>query len=265
MVTMKNVKVLVVTGYGLNAEYEMAHSFRNAGAESTIAHFSDLLKKNISLDSFHILAIPGGFAFGDDIAGGKVFAIKLKHTMRPDLEQFIADGKLIFGACNGFQIIAKLGLLPAFGKDYFTQTVTLAANASGRFENRWVHLKANKKSPCVFTKGIDRLYQVVRHGEGNLIPLDNATRRRLHDNGHVALQYISPDGTEAGYPWNPNGATDGIAGICDETGRVFGMMPHPEAFNDVTNHPRWTRGEAKEAGGMQIFRNAVGYVREKVA
>ena len=263
---MKQAKALVLTGYGLNTEYEMAHSFALAGADNRIAHFSDLLKKNVTLDNFHVLTIPGGFSFGDDIATGKVFVNKLRYNkhLQEALLQFIEDGKLVFGACNGFQIIAKLGLLPAFGKNYFEQTATITGNDSGRFENRWVHLRANKRSHCVFTKGIERLYLVVRHGEGKFIPADDNTRRKLHSDGHVAVQYTDEHGNLAGYPHNPNGAIDNIAGICDETGRVFGMMPHAEAFNHPTNHPRWTRGEATGAEGLQIFRNAVEYVTEKL-
>ena len=161
--------------------------------------------------------------------------------------------------------MVKMGLLPAFDRDYAAQEVTLTFNDSGRFEDRWVHLKANKSSKCLFTKGINSIYLPVRHGEGKFVAKNPQVLARLKKNNHIVFQYVDREGTSGGYPFNPNGSVDNIAGICDETGRVFGMMPHPEAFTHRTNHPAWTREELPEEGaGVAIFRNAVEYVRERL-
>jgi phosphoribosylformylglycinamidine synthase len=217
------------------------------------------------LSDYHILAFPGGFSFGDDIASGKVLANMIKYNLGEHIQEFIDAGKLIMGICNGFQAMVKMGSLPAFNCDYGTQDVTLTFNDSGRFEDRWVHLKANTKSKCVFTKGIENIYLPVRHGEGKFVVKNPQVLARLKKENHIVFQYTGSEGNIAGYPDNPNGSVDNIAAICDETGRVFGMMPHPEAFQHRTNHPRWTREELPEEGaGVAIFRNAVEYVKENL-
>ncbi len=254
-------KALVLTGYGINCDMELAHAFKLAGAEAERVHLTDLINGTRKLSDFHILALPGGFSFGDDIASGKVLANKIKYNLGGQVREFIDEGKLIIGICNGFQAMVKMGLLPAFGGDYSSQDVTLTFNDSGRFEDRWVHMKTNKNSKCVFAKGIENLYLPVRHGEGKFVAKTQQVLTRLEKNNHVVFQYVDKEGNIAGYPHNPNGSVDNIAGICDETGRIFGMMPHPEAFQHRTNHPGWTREELPDEGaGIAIFRNAVEYV-----
>lgn len=265
MVNMANA--LVLTGYGINCDVETVHAFRLAGAEARRVHINDLIENKKLPEGFQILALPGGFSFGDDIASGKVLANKIKYNLREQLQEFLSQGKLIIGICNGFQVMVKMGLLPGFDGRYMdSQSITLTFNDSGRFEDRWICMKANPQSKCIFTIGIENLYLPVRHGEGRFVADSTETRRRLERNGHVALQYTGPDGRPTQeYPWNPNGSANAIAGICDETGRVFGMMPHPEAFLHRTNHPRWTREQLPEEGaGLAIFRNAVEYAKNNL-
>jgi phosphoribosylformylglycinamidine synthase len=258
-------KTLVLTGYGINCDIETQHAFKLAGVGAERVHLTDLINGTRKLSDFHILALPGGFSFGDDIASGKVLANMLKYNLGEQIQEFIDDGKLIIGICNGFQAMVKMGLLPAFGGDYAAQEVTLTFNDSGRFEDRWVHLKANKSSKCVFAKGIGSIYLPVRHGEGKFVAENPQVLSRLEKDNQIVFQYVDSEGNLAGYPHNPNGSVENIAAICDETGRVFGMMPHPEAFQHRTNHPAWTRVELPEEGaGVAIFRNAVEYVRERL-
>lgn len=269
----KKVKSIVLTGNGTNCEREMAHACRLAGSDVVdIVYISDLLYGDKKLDDYHFLNLPGGFLDGDDLGSAKANANRIRHaSVRPGGERlyeqfikFINDGKLILGVCNGFQLMVKLALLPAFDNDYARQSVTLSFNDSGRFEDRWVYLKMNPASPCVFTRGIEGMYLPVRHGEGKLIPAGETVRKKLHKNSHVAAQYSTANFSEPTdeYPLNPNGSVDAIAGICNETGRLYGMMPHPEAYLHRTNHPRWTREDIPEEGaGLAIFRNAVKFIK----
>jgi len=272
----KIVKSIVITGNGTNCEVEMAHACRLAGSDVVdIVHISELLHGEKRLDDYHFLNLPGGFLDGDDLGSAKAGANRILHaTIRgteeklyDQMTRFIRDGKLILGVCNGFQLLVKLGLLPGFDGDYLTQTVTLSFNDSGRFEDRWVHLAVNPESPCIFTKGTKDLYLPVRHGEGKFIVLDPSILARLHQEHRIAVQYSSAkDGSPTmDYPANPNGAIDAIAGICNDTGRIFGLMPHPEAYLHRTNHPRWTREDLPETGmGLIIFQNAVDFIRRQV-
>jgi len=232
-----------------------------AGARADRIHFNEVLTKN-TLKDYHILAIPGGFAFADDIASGKVFANKLRFKIQTQLQDFISQGKLVIGVCNGFQILVKAGILP--NPKNLEQTTTLTFNDSGHFEDRWIHLK-NADSKSVWAKGIKDLTLPVRHGEGKFVASEE-TITTLAKNKQIVFRYFNPSKpkAKADYPWNPNGSLEDIAAICDETGRVFGLMPHPEAFSFFTNHPRWTRGEAKEGEGMKVFQNAVEYAKKKL-
>lgn len=260
------VQVLVLSGFGINCERETAEAFRRAGGAPEIVHLNDLVLAPDRLAVADIFAIPGGFSFGDNVASGKILANRLRHTLGGPMRAFVADGKLAIGICNGFQVMVKMGLLPLFDGD-FRQEVTLAHNNSDRYEDRWVTLAADPSSPCVWTRGIRALEVPIRHGEGKFIPRDAETLDRLRANGQVALRYTARDGAPANgvYPLNPNGSEDDIAGICDPSGRIFGLMPHPEAFLDRTNHPRWTREDLPEEGaGLQLFRNAVDHVRGAV-
>jgi phosphoribosylformylglycinamidine synthase len=261
-------RVLILTGYGINCDYETEYAFnmKGVGGRAERVHVNDLtLSNGRSLDEFDIVAIPGGFSYGDDIAAGKVLANKLRHHLREQFARFIADGKLIIGICNGFQVLVKMGFLPAIGGNYEEQQVTVTYNDSNKFEDRWVYLAVNPESRCIFTKGIDRMYLPIRHGEGKLVAKDAETLRQLHDRGHVVVRYVDAEGRLGGYPHNPNGSQDNIAGICDTSGRIFGLMPHPEAYLFPTNHPRWTRERVPREGmGVAVFRNAVKYVKQNL-
>lgn len=269
----KRVKSIVLTGNGTNCEREMAHACRLAGSDVVdIVYISEILYGEKRLDDYHFLNLPGGFLDGDDLGSAKADANRIIHSrikgkkesLFDQFRKFIADGKLIIGICNGFQLMVKLGLLPAFNGKYFEQTVTLSFNDSGRFEDRWVHLKINPDSPCVFTKGMTGVYLPVRHGEGKFIPKNDAILKKLHKSGQIVVRYSEADYCRIAesYPANPNGSIDAIAGICNETGRLFGMMPHPEAYTHRTNHPRWTREDLPEEGmGLSFFKNAVDFIR----
>lgn len=256
-------KVLVLLAAGINRDRDAEAAFAMAGAEPERVHINDLADDTKSLRDYQILMLPGGFSFGDDIASGKVLANKLKYKLKEQVLEFIAAEKLILGVCNGFQVMVKLGILPAFDGAYMEQSVTLTHNDSGKFEDRWVHLKANPDSRCIFTRGIEKpIYVPICHGEGKFIPRDAAVLNRLKENGQVVVQYVGKSGGFGGYPINPNGSVEHIAGICDETGRVFGMMPHPENHIQRTQHPRWTREHLPAEGdGLVIFRNAVQYFK----
>ncbi len=269
----KKVRAIVLTGNGTNCEMEMAHACRLAGADEVdIVHLSSLLYGEISLDDYHFLNLPGGFLDGDDLGSAKAGANRILHAgvhgqgekLYAQFDRFIRQGKLILGVCNGFQLLVKLGMLPGLEGRYDEQRVTLTVNDSGRFEDRWVYLRTNTHSPCIFTKGLGGIYLPVRHGEGKLVARDGETLAALTARELIALQYCQANYQAAtmDYPANPNGSASGIAGICDETGRIFGMMPHPEAYSHYTNHPRWTREKLTPEGmGVAIFRNAVAFIR----
>lgn len=254
---MPRVKALVITGYGTNCERESAHGARIAGAdEVTIAYFSDLLVGRVRLPSFNFLIFPGGFLDGDDLGAGQAAALRWRfaasatgETLLSQLNAFLDAGGLILGICNGFQLLVKLGLLPQLGLARFERQATLMNNDSGRFEDRWVSLTVEKNSPCVFTRDIhglpaSRVIDLpIRHGEGKFIPKDQATLDAIEAANLVAFRYCDPvtGAPTQGYPQNPNGSPNAIAGLTDPTGRVLGLMPHPEAYNHPTNHPAWTR------------------------
>ena len=263
----KDVKALIITGFGLNCEKETAAAFRCCGATPELVHLNDLIAGLRRLEEFHILAFIGGFSFGDHLGSGTVFANRVKIHLRDQLEQFIADGKLIIGICNGFQTLSRLGLVQALNGKYFIQEFALAHNDSGKFRDDWCCLKANPDSPCVFTRGIDRIRLPLRHGEGKFVA-EAAVLEEIERKNLVAFRYVNADGSAAvDFPANPNGSLNSIAGICDETGRVFGLMPHPEACLSPFNSPTWTRDKvagqiAEEGEGVAIFRNAVDYIAE---
>nr|HID57648.1 phosphoribosylformylglycinamidine synthase subunit PurQ [Desulfobacterales bacterium] len=272
---MNEVQVLVLTGFGLNCDRETAYSFRLAGASASSVHINSLIFGEVSLDKFHILAFDGGFSWGDDHGAGVIHAVRFKYRLGKELRRFIGEGKLIIGICNGFQVLVNMGLLPGFDGDYETRLVALTSNDCGNFRDDWVWLRTNEKSPCVFTQGLDFIELPIRHGEGKFYS-DPVTIKRLFDQEQVVLQYSMPDGRLAGgvFPFNPNGSFQDIAGICDPTGRIFGLMPHPEAYNHWTNHPDWTRKkeEVKRRGkainldvtpGIRIFQNGVEYIRKR--
>jgi phosphoribosylformylglycinamidine synthase I len=266
------IRAIVITGNGINCEMEMAHACRLGGADEVeIVHISRLLSGEVNLSDFHFLNLPGGFVDGDDLGSAKANAARFRfaetaqgESLFSQLRTFINDGKLIFGICNGFQLLVKLGLVPSLKNDYMFQDVTLTHNDSGKFEDRWVYLKINENSPCVFTRGIENVYLPVRHGEGKIVVRDDNSLNEMRERNLIVAQY-SDESCKApsyDYPLNPNGSIDAIAGMCDSTGRVFGMMPHAEAYIHYTNHPRWTRGNVPEEGmGVVFFRKAVEYLK----
>ncbi len=257
-------RVLVLGGYGINCEAETHRAFQRAGADATIMHLNDLLESPEFLRQQHILAVPGGFSFGDHVGSGKILANRMRYRLGDGLHDFVHAGKLVIGICNGFQVLVKLGLLPSLDGD-FRQDVTLTHNESGRFEDRWVHLRPDPDTVSLWVRGISRLELPVRHGEGRFVARDDTVLQRLREGGQIVLRYAKPNGEAAGgaYPANPNGSVDDIAGICDPSGRIFGLMPHPEAYLDGTNHPRWTLDGLKpEGAGLQLFRNAVNFASE---
>ncbi|HMD67556.1 MAG TPA: phosphoribosylformylglycinamidine synthase subunit PurQ [Chitinivibrionales bacterium] len=267
----RKTSAVVLSGNGTNCEMETAHACRLGGFDTVdIVTLWELVNGDASLDPYDILCLPGGFLDGDDLGSAKAQANRLLHTvvkktgvpLFSQFTSFIKNGRLMLGICNGFQLMVKLGLLPSLS-GVVSQQVTLTNNDSGRFEDRWVWLKANPASRCVFTKGTDVLYLPVRHGEGKFVASDTEVLDELRRQNQIVLSYIDPDTqkTTMKYPDNPNGSQLSIAGICDPTGRLFGLMPHPEAYSHRTNHPRWTREQLPEEGmGPQLFRNARDYI-----
>lgn len=255
------LKALVLCGEGLNTEYEMAYAVKTVGGVSHILHINTLLQNKKLLHDYNLLILPGGFSFGDELGSGKVLANIFANKMWNELMTFISQKKLILGVCNGFQVLVKMGLLPDLsGK----QKTTLMCNDSRKFEDRWVHLKINPLSPCIFTNGLQSLYLPVRHGEGKFIT-DETTLGYIVEKNLYVLQYVDQNENLAGYPHNPNGSLMNMAGMCDESGQVFGLMPHPEAYTHFTNHPRWTRLEGLlKPNGLSIFENAKKYVEGKL-
>jgi len=263
------VRALVITGNGVNCEREMAHACELGGAGAEITTIYHLMAGEVRLDDYQFLNLAGGFLDGDDLGSAKAGANRWRHAHVAGGEQrlieqllgFVEADKLVFGVCNGFQLLVKLGLLPRLGGD-LEQQVTLTFNESGRFEDRWVYLAADRESPCLFTRDLaEGLYLPVRHGEGKFVARDADTLSTLEQRHLAALRYAEPDGRTPtqSYPLNPNGSTAAIAGICDPSGRIFGMMPHPEGYTHRTNHPRWTRMPElpEEGAGVALFRNAV--------
>ncbi|MBO5899326.1 MAG: phosphoribosylformylglycinamidine synthase subunit PurQ [Lentisphaeria bacterium] len=263
-----DIKALVITGFGLNCEKETAAACKLAGLTPEQIHLNDLISGKHPLDEDHFLCFIGGFSFGDHLGSGTVFANRVKFSLRDQLEKFVADGKLVIGICNGFQTLTRLGMVPALNGDYFTQTAALAHNDSGVFRDDWCRLKANEKSPCVFTKGVDMIRLPLRHGEGKFVASPEVLAE-IEERNLVAVRYANADGSFATeFPANPNGSINSIAGICDPTGRVFGLMPHPEAFLSPYNAPDWTRQMAEngslpqDGDGVVFFRNAADYLEK---
>jgi phosphoribosylformylglycinamidine synthase I len=254
---MAKVKTLMLRAPGTNCDFETQVAFERAGSEVESALITELIRGDKRLADYQILVSPGGFTYGDDISAGRILANELKLSLGEATRKFVDDGKLVLGICNGFQVLVKAGVLPGID-GYGNQPITLTNNDSGRFECRWIYLKVNTDSPCVFTRGIDRMYLPVAHGEGKLV-----AEAGIIDRLNVVVQYVDAKGnTGAGYPHNPNGSLRDIAGICDSTGRVFALMPHPERFIRWTQHPRWTREAPRSAGdGLQVFVNAVNWVK----
>ncbi|GAH35878.1 unnamed protein product [marine sediment metagenome] len=255
---MPKPKVCVLRAAGTNCDAETVYACERAGALPERVHVNRLIENPDRLGQYQMLIIPGGFTYGDDISAGKVLAVQLANTLTEVLGEFVAADKLIVGICNGFQVLAKMGLLPG-GEIGGEQDVTLSANDSNRFEDRWVTLRA-ESSRSVFIKEGQVLYLPVAHAEGKFVPRDGVILRRMQVAGQVIFRYVSANGGKPEYPDNPNGSVDDVAGICDTSGHILGMMPHPERHVEPWHHPQWTRkGMTPEGDGLQIFRNAVQY------
>ncbi len=266
---MKKIKTIILRTAGTNCDMETAHAFRLAGAEAELVHINALKKKKNALSGYHILAIPGGFTYGDDVASGKILANELKSTLNKELSRFVASGRLIIGICNGFQVLVKMGLLPDIKNDGQRHIeATLSLNDSGRFEDRWVYLKKEKSSKCVWTKDLPGIiYIPVAHGEGKFIPRNTEVLRALKANGQIVFRYTDEEGQAAPYPANPNGSVNDIAGISDTSGRILGMMPHPERHVTYLQHPNWRRLGPDSSGmgvGLKVFKNGVKFARNNL-
>ncbi len=269
MINKSKPKAIILRTAGTNCDYETGYALEKAGADVDLVHINQLVKDKGILDLYQIFVLPGGFTYGDDIAAGKVLANQLRHHLLDELTQFVDNGKLIIGICNGFQVLVKMGLLPGNNdmpslRNGHKQEFTLTYNDSNKFEDRWIYLKASSNK-SVFIDKDTILYIPMANAEGKFIAENEEKLKALDESEQVIFKYVDEYGNESGYPWNPNGSMGNIAGICDPTGRILGMMPHPERYIEPTQHPRWTReGLKAEGDGLAIFQKAVGYVKEEM-
>ncbi len=293
---MAQVKAIVLRAAGINCDMETRYALELAGAEVQSVHINRIIEDKAALEKFQIMVFPGGFSYGDDVAAGKILANQIIHHLSEPLQKFIDDGKLVLGICNGFQVLVKAGILPGDSKGLATeatentekrqlskisnQSVTITCNDSGKFEDRWIYLAPQTKK-CVFIEPGRQIYLPIAHGEGKIVTKDTASMEKLKADEHVAFKYVNENGEEGGYPVNPNGSVDSIAGLTDTTGRVLGLMPHPERHVRLTQHPHWSRHELlrtcgrasaphggamghepRTADGRTIFDNAVKYIQK---
>jgi len=250
-------KALILRTAGTNCDEETAFAFELAGATAERGHVNRLIANPALFEDYQILGLPGGFSYGDDIAAGKILANELITRLGDELRRFVESGKLVLGICNGFQVLVKAMLLPGLGEG---QTATLAANDSDKFEDRWVYLAATP-GKCAFIRRECLIYLPVAHGEGKFVTRDKEVFSQIVQNEQATFRYVDSEGRSGPYPINPNGSEGDIAGVCDPTGRILGLMPHPERHVYVTQHPRWTRQRDShgEGDGLEVFRNAVNY------
>jgi phosphoribosylformylglycinamidine synthase len=249
-------KVLLLHANGTNRDRDALLACEMAGGDPEIVHINEVINGNKRLLDYHMLIIPGGFSYGDDLGAGVLWSLDLREQFGDSLTRFVNEGRPVLGICNGFQTLVKTGILP-----YATspRDVTLTYNQQGRFECRWVYLKVNSHSQCLFTQGIDDLmYVPIAHGEGRVMARDEATLNRLWEDGLATLTYVDGQGNPASYPYNPNGAMADIAGLCNPQGNVFGLMPHPENHIFAWQHPRFGRNEVGMTG-LRIFQNGIKY------
>ena len=244
------VKAGIITGFGVNADVELGEAFELAGAHAQFLHITTLMENPSVLEGLDILAFPGGFSFGDHLGSGRVFAQLVKKNLKEPIDAFVKAGKLVIGICNGFQVLVKMGILPNLAGDWTPET-TLITNSGGTFIDKWVSVKYNTSNNSPWLAGLTDGDLPIRHGEGRFIPMDEALLKVIQDNNLVALTYKE----------NPNGSTADIAGITDKTGRIFGLMPHPEAFTVKTNHPLWRRRENVGVFGLKVFENGIDYIK----
>ncbi|MCC8190567.1 MAG: phosphoribosylformylglycinamidine synthase I [Planctomycetes bacterium] len=262
---MATPRALVLRTAGTNCDQETRHAFELAGAATELAHINWLTASDTPLANVQIMALPGGFTYGDDIAAGMLLAVELMSLMQRHLQEFIYNGGVIIGICNGFQTLVKTGLLPdARVNPAADRSLTLTHNDSGKFEDRWVRLQTPHNTVSIFAQPDESLELPVAHGEGKLVARDPQVVKRLMDDGQVVYRYVSSTGGMPVYPEDPNGSVDGIAGICDRSGRVLGLMPHPERYVAGYQHPRWTREgrQYAEGDGLRLFRRAVDFFKK---
>jgi len=261
-------KVIVLRTAGTNCDQETAFAFESFGADVDLVHINELVKGKKSLESYHIMAIPGGFTYGDDIISGRILANELRLKLGKDIEKFINDGKIIIGICNGFQVLVRAGILPgpvSNGEKWSQdskQSATLTYNDSGKFEDCWTYLRLGGGS--IWTENLDDIiYIPVAHAEGKFVPEDCELLNKMEANNQIVFRYCNHQGGQPQYPENPNGSVDNIAGIADKTGRILGLMPHPERHFLFTQHPFWTRMDrnGRWGHGAKIFENGVNYVK----
>jgi phosphoribosylformylglycinamidine synthase len=259
---MATPRALVLRSAGTNCDLETQCALTLAGFDAQRLHVFRLIEDPSALQGAQMLVIPGGFSYGDDVAAGKILANQMLHRLAGPLNEFVAADKLMLGICNGFQVMIKAGLLPQGRVDPLQahRTATLGWNDSGRFEDRWVHLRCDGDR-CVLLPPGEVLAMPIAHGEGKFIPADDGILQHLRDAGQVVLRYVDAAGHPGPYPVNPNGSVDDIAGLCDPTGRLLGLMPHPERFVDILQHPQWTRGQVRRADGLALFQRARAYFK----
>ena len=260
--------VCILQSDGTNCDVELHYAFAKFGGNPRFVHVNEVRNKDVRLRDFQILALPGGFSYGDDVASGKIWAIELISFLRDEIEQFRQKGGLIIGICNGFQVLVRTGLLP-FG-EMGKMSATLASNDSGHFECRWIRLKT-EKSPCVFLQGplrprseartYDIGYFSVNHGEGKFFATTE-TLKEIEAQNLVVFRYIDEKGKPTqNYPDNPNGSLNAIAGVTDPSGRILGLMPHPEKFVDITQFPNWRREKITKPHGRFIFEEMIKFCK----
>ncbi len=259
---MPTPRILILRAPGTNCDHETAYAFQRAGGQTELVHINRLLEAPELAADYQVLCLPGGFSYGDDIAAGRILANQIRHHLYDTLHEFKAAEKLILGICNGFQVLIKSGVLLADDPQH-GPVATLTWNDSGRFVDRWIRL-VGEPGKCVFLAGIRGMYLPIAHAEGKFVVRDSHVLDQLTRQGQLALRYCDDTATicddQLPPPINPNGSIANVAGICDETGRVLGLMPHPERHIDPTHHPRWTRGEGHDPGdGLAVFQNAVRY------
>ncbi len=256
---MSELRVLVLRAAGINCDEEVMHCWQLAGASPTLMHVNTLADNPSRLDDFTIVTIPGGFSYGDDLGAGVILARRLMQDLAHPLRTLVDRGGGILGICNGFQVLVKMGLLP--GSDFGHDQVTVTYNNSAKFEARWVKLRVCTDR-CPFLKSTDNKHieLPIEHAEGKVVTASDTVASNLASAGHIAVRYVDDEGRTDTYPANPNGSTAGIAGLCDATGRVFGLMPHPDRHFDHTHHPLWTTRETSTTpDGLTIFQNAVRF------
>jgi phosphoribosylformylglycinamidine synthase len=257
---MKSPKVLILRAAGTNCDLETANAVKLVGGTPCLVHVNAVKSGKAKLMDYAMVVLPGGFSYGDDVGAGRIMANQIRLYMK-DLRQFVRLGRPVIGICNGFQVLVKAGLLPV--SNTCEQTAGFTFNDSGRFESRWVHLRINTQSSCIFFKGLPEMIELpVAHGEGKFVLKSPRQLEELKKNKSIAMQYVSDDGKLSYYPHNPNGSVFNIAALSNPEGNCLGMMPHPERYTTRYQHPNWTRQTfVKEGVGLEMFKNAVEYCR----